>query len=92
MFRDIRRAIAGQQALEQAFILPLGRATQIHSQQQRQRGWKLYSFRAPNVECIGKGKAVSPYEFGVKTSITSPPVALIAAVVHAPERYRTHSL
>jgi transposase, IS5 family len=24
---------------------------------QRQRGWKLYSFHAPEVECIGKGKA-----------------------------------
>jgi hypothetical protein len=31
------------------------------SQQQRQRGWKLYSFHAP--ECIGNGKAAAPYEF-----------------------------
>ncbi|MET4122054.1 hypothetical protein ABIB85_008523, partial [Bradyrhizobium sp. JR1.5] len=31
-------------------------------QQQRQRGWKLYSFHAPEVECIGKGKAAAPYE------------------------------
>ena len=31
-----------------------------------QRGWKLYSFHAPEVECIGKGKASAPYEFGVK--------------------------
>jgi hypothetical protein len=34
----------------------------IRSQQQRQRGWKLYSFHAPEVECIGKGKASAPYE------------------------------
>lgn len=26
----------------------------------------LYSFHAPEVECIGKGKAAAPYEFGVK--------------------------
>lgn len=48
--------IEGQAALENAFALPLGRAAQIRSQQQRQRGWKLYSFHAPEVECIGKGK------------------------------------
>src|SRR6266567_2957024 len=69
--RDIRRKIDGQPALEQAFALPLGRATQIRSQQQRQRGWKLYSFHAPEVECIGKGKASAPYEFGVKASIVT---------------------
>src|SRR5438874_8077464 len=49
----------------------LGRATQIRSQQQRQRGWKLYSFHAPEVECIGKGKAAAPYEFGVKASVVT---------------------
>src|SRR5450631_4367039 len=47
------------------------RAGQIHSQQQRQRGWKLYSFHAPEVECIGKGKASAPYEFGVKVSVVT---------------------
>ena len=71
IIRDIRRKIEGQTALEQAFALPLGRATQIRSQQQRQRGWKLYSFHAPEVECIGKGKASAPYEFGVKASIVT---------------------
>ena len=50
---------------------PLSCASQIRSQQQRQRGWKLYSFHAPEVECIGKGKASAPYEFGVKASIVS---------------------
>ena len=54
-----------------SFALPLGRATQIRSQQQRQRGWKLYSFHAPEAECIGKGKAAAPYEFGVKASIAT---------------------
>ena len=37
IIRDIQRKIEGQPALEEAFALPLGRATQIRSQQQRQR-------------------------------------------------------
>lgn len=71
IIRDIRRKIEGQAAIEEAFALPLARAAQIRSQQQRQRGWKLYSFHAPEVECIGKGKASAPYEFGVKASIVT---------------------
>ena len=71
LIRDIRRKIAGNAELEAEFIWPLSRADQIRSQQQRQRGWKLYSFHAPEVECIGKGKASAPYEFGVKVSIVT---------------------
>ena len=71
IIRDIRRKIEGQPALEQAFALPLVRATQIRSQQQCQRGWKIYSFHSPEVQCIGKGIAAAPYEFGVKASIVT---------------------
>jgi IS5 family transposase len=71
LIRDIRRKIAGKADLEAAFEWPLTKANQIRSQQQRQRGWKLYSFHAPEVECIGKGKASAPYEFGVKVSIVT---------------------
>jgi IS5 family transposase len=71
LVRDIRRKIRGKENLEAAFATPLGRADQVRSQRQRQRGWKLYSFHAPEVECIGKGKASAPYEFGVKVSIVS---------------------
>jgi IS5 family transposase len=71
LIRDIRRKIAGREHVEAAFEAPLSRASQIRSQQQRQRGWKLYSFHAPEVECIGKGKASAPYEFGVKVSIVT---------------------
>ena len=71
IIRDIRRKIAGKTDLEGLFEWPLTRANQIRSQQQRQRGWKLYSFHAPEVECIGKGKANAPYEFGVKASIVT---------------------
>src|SRR5712671_1311212 len=71
IIRDIRRKIAGKTDLEALFEWPLTRANQIRSQQQRQRGWKLYSFHALEVECIGKGKASAPYEFGVKASIAT---------------------
>jgi transposase, IS5 family len=71
IIRDIRRKIEGRPVLEKAFALPLGRAAQIRSQQQRQRGWKLYSFHTPEVERIGKGNAAAPYEFGVKASIVT---------------------
>ena len=71
IIRDIRRRIVGKAELEAVFAWPLSCASQIRSQQQRQRGWKLYSLHAPEVECIGKGKASAPYEFGVKASIVS---------------------
>jgi len=71
IIRDIRRKIEGRPELEAEFEAPLARAAQIRSQQHRQRGWKLYSFHAPEVECIGKGKASAPYEFGVKASIVT---------------------
>src|SRR6478672_8789190 len=71
IIRDIGRKIEGHAEVEAAFALPLARASQIRSQQQRQRGWKLYSFHAPETECIGKGKASAPYEFGVKVSIVT---------------------
>jgi len=37
--------------------------------QQRKDKHKLYALHAPEVECIAKGKARKPYEFGVKASI-----------------------
>src|SRR5215208_7377661 len=47
------------------------RAGRVKDQRQRQRGRKLYSLHAPEVECIGKGKAHKPYEFGVKVSVAT---------------------
>ncbi len=69
--RDIRRKIDGDEGLQTAFAAALGRASQIRGQKQRQRGRKLYSWHAPETECIGKGKARAPYEFGVKVSLTT---------------------
>jgi IS5 family transposase len=69
--RDIRRKIDGAAELEETFAVALSKASQIRRQKQRQRGWKLYSWHAPETECIGKGKAHKPYEFGVKVSLTT---------------------
>ncbi len=43
----------------------------MHDQKRGQRGQKVYSIHAPEVECIGKGKAHKPYEFGVKVSVAT---------------------
>jgi hypothetical protein len=44
----------------------------VKDQRQRERGRKIYSLHAPEVECIGKGKAHKPYEVGVKVSVATP--------------------
>jgi IS5 family transposase len=46
----------------------LERAERIRTQQPKSKN-KLYALHAPEVECIAKGKARKPYEFGVKASI-----------------------
>ena len=46
----------------------LERAERIRTQQPHDKN-KLYALHAPEVECIGKGKARKPYEFGVKVSL-----------------------
>src|SRR6059036_3273748 len=71
VIRDIGRKIEGNGALEAAFIKLLALARRVREQQQRQRGPKVYSLHAPEVECIGKGKAHRPYEFGVKVSVAT---------------------
>jgi len=72
VIRDIRRKIAGDAALEARFGPLLDLATRVRHQDQRRRGQKVYSLHAPEVECIGKGKARAPYEFGCKVSLATP--------------------
>src|SRR5579875_1127171 len=71
LIRDITRKIEGNPRLEAVFTWPLSKAMRIRSQNQHQRGPKLYAWHAPEVECIGKGKAHKPYEFGVKVAIAT---------------------
>ena len=75
IIRDIRRQIDGDPALEDRFGPLLDLALRVRHQEQRQRGPKVYSLHAPEVECIGKGKARAPYEFGCKVSIVTPVTA-----------------
>ena len=46
----------------------LERAERIRTQRPKDKN-KLYALHAPEVECISKGKARNPYEFGVKVSL-----------------------
>ena len=69
--RDIVRKIKGKADLESAFAHPLSLAWRVRDQRRKQRGKKIYSLHAPEVECIGKGKAHRPYEFGVKVSVAT---------------------
>src|SRR5215212_7633213 len=67
LFRDIGRKIAGDEQAEAAFAGPLGLIARLLRQRREDRGRdKLYSLHAPEVECIGKGKAHARFEFGVK--------------------------
>jgi IS5 family transposase len=79
VMRDIARKIKGNDALVDAFRKPLYLAGRVRDQRQNPRGKnspairvpKVYSLHAPEVECIGKGKAHKPYEFGVKVSVAT---------------------
>jgi len=72
VIRDIRRKIAGDEALQERFADLLALAVRVRFQDHRQRGPKVYALHAPEVECIGKGKARAPYEFGCKVSVATP--------------------
>jgi IS5 family transposase len=72
LFRDIGRKIAGDAQAKAALAGPLGLIGRLLRQRREDRGRdKLYSLHAPEVECIGKGKAHARYEFGVKVSIAT---------------------
>ncbi|KAB2921335.1 MAG: IS5 family transposase, partial [Candidatus Contendobacter sp.] len=72
VIRDIARKVEGDAWLEAVvFSGILSLARRVRDQQQHRRGPKVYSLHAPEVECIGKGKAHRPYEFGVKVSVAT---------------------
>ena len=70
-FRDIVRKTRDDAGLREIFAEPLSLAFRVRHQRQNQRGPKIYSLHAPEVECIGKSKAHRPYEFGVKVSVAT---------------------
>ena len=72
VMRDIGRRIKGDGEKQAAFAQLLSLARAVREQRQNHRGKKIYSLHAPEIECIGKGKAHRPYEFGVKVSVATP--------------------
>jgi IS5 family transposase len=74
VMRDIRRklddASAVPEALMQQLQTMLARAERIRTQRPKDKN-KLYALHAPEAECISKGKARNPYEFGVKASVAT---------------------
>ena len=68
---SISQGVAGHEPTALAIaelLMWLDRAERIRTQQRHSKN-KLYALHAPEVECIGKGKARKPYEFGVKVSL-----------------------
>ncbi|AOJ58531.1 hypothetical protein AQ477_18035 (plasmid) [Burkholderia thailandensis] len=70
VMRDVERQVDGVAQQSRAALEDLiGRTKRILTQKQKDKN-KLYALHAPEVECLAKGKARKPYEFGVKVSIS----------------------
>lgn len=71
VYREVERKLQSIEQPSQAGVQDLlYRVNRILSQKVNDKN-KLYALHAPEVECISKGKARSPYEFGVKVSIAT---------------------
>ncbi len=66
VMRDVERKMSD--AAFEAHKDTMIKAELILTQKRTTKG-KIYSLHAPEVECIAKGKAHKPYEFGVKVSL-----------------------
>ncbi|MGV6876745.1 IS5 family transposase [Pseudochelatococcus sp. B33] len=85
VIRDIVRKTKGDAQREEAVAHEIMLARRVHARNRnlnRVRGrekdaghkeadLRIFSLHAPEVECIGKGKAHRPYEFGVKVSVAT---------------------
>lgn len=71
VWRDIdrKRNLRDEQQNAKAASI-LARVKRLLEQKPKDKN-KLYSLHAPEVECIGKGKARHPYEFGVKVTVAT---------------------
>jgi len=68
LWRDITRKAGAEAERDPRLALVLERVGRLLAQKPNDRD-KLYALHAPEVECIGKGKARVRYEFGVKCSL-----------------------
>jgi IS5 family transposase len=95
VMRDIERAIVKEPSLAPVFKGDLAKAQTIYEQAANPKAPnKIYSWHAPEVECIAKGKAHKKYEFGCKASIasTSKSNFIIGAMAHHDRPYDGHTL
>ena len=80
-----------------AFATPLERITQLLRQRREdRRREKIYALHAPEVECIGKGKARTRFEFAVKVSLPTTnraaPGVVLGARALPGNPFNSHSL
>jgi transposase, IS5 family len=74
VMREVQRKRQGPELVAHSatalsdLALWMERAERIRTQHRKDKN-KLYALHAPEVECIAKGKARKPYEFGVKAAI-----------------------
>lgn len=68
LHRDVGRKLDAQPALREMYGQTMARIARLLAQQPGDKS-KLYALHAPEVECIGKGKARTRWEFGVKVSL-----------------------
>ena len=93
VYRDVGRKIAGNPALEGRFARLLGLVERLMAQKPKDKD-KLYALHAPEVVCIAKGKARTPYEFGAKIGIavTNREGLVLAAKAFTGNPYDGHTL
>ncbi|WP_404385071.1 IS5 family transposase [Caenispirillum salinarum] len=93
VYRDVGRKIAGDDLLEGRFAHLLGLVERLLAQKPKDKN-KLYALHAPEVVCISKGKARTPYEFGCKVGIaaTNREGLVVAAKAFEGNPYDGHTL
>ena len=95
VMRDIERAMECEPLLQNAFHSEMTKAKKIYAQAANPKEPnKIYSWHAPEVECIAKGKAHKKYEFGCKASIasTSKSNFIVGSMAHHGRPYDGHTL
>jgi transposase, IS5 family len=88
VMRDVERQVAQVADSDRAALQELiDRTKRILPQKPKDKN-KLYALHAPEVECLAKGKARRPYEFGVKVSITTiHKEGLVVVGMRSPKRW-----
>jgi IS5 family transposase len=91
--RKIERKISNDPLVYECFLALKEKVIRVLNQKREDKN-KLYSFHAPEVECISKGKAHKKYEFGCKVGIvtTSNKNFILAAAAFHGNPYDGHTL